>query len=75
MIERAVLKPSGDRWDCNAGDGHFFPVSSCCGANENEYAEGFCGQCNEGAGWECCICGESMDNVVYGWAGDEYVTA
>jgi len=57
---------SPKEWDCSTGDGHFQAVSECCGADENEYAQGFCGQCNESTGWECVICGASMNQEVYG---------
>jgi len=53
-------------WDCTVGDGHFQAVSECCGAGENVDAQGFCGQCNESTGWECVVCGVSMNKEVYG---------
>jgi hypothetical protein len=42
-------------------------VSICCGAERNEYAENFCGQCNEATTFECIDCGEpeTIENIVY----------
>jgi len=42
-------------------------ISTCCGAERNEYAENFCGQCNETTTFECIDCGqpEPTKNIVY----------
>jgi len=37
-------------------------VSQCCGANQHEYAEGFCAQCKDGTGFECIECGKLKDD-------------
>ena len=35
-------------------------ISICCGAEQNEYAENFCGQCNEATTFECIDCGKPL---------------
>ena len=41
-------------------------ISICCGAERNEYAEDFCGRCNESTTFECIDCGKPEDtkNIV-----------
>ena len=41
-------------------------ISICCGAERNEYADNFCGQCNEATTFECIDCGkpETIKNII-----------
>ena len=38
-------------------------VSICCGKGKHEYAETFCGYCNEGTNFECIECGVFIDDL------------